>query len=52
MDAITQMIMGDLLTGEFNELLLMVVICRLIVVAVAFETIGVIAGHFASLGRS
>lgn len=52
MDAITQLIMGDLMTAEFNEMTLMVIICRLVVVAVAFETMGVIAGHFASLGRS
>lgn len=52
MDSITQMIIGDLMLSEFNELTLMIIICRLLVVSIGFETFGVIAGHFASLGRS
>lgn len=49
MDAITQLIIGDL--TEFNELTVLIVICRLIVFGISLETFGVICGHFASLGR-
>lgn len=49
MDAITQLIIGDLV--DLNEMTVMIIVCRLIVLGISLEVFGVICGHFASLGR-
>lgn len=49
MDSIVNLIVGDVI--EINELTLLVVVVRIIVLILALETFGVVCGHLASVGR-
>lgn len=49
MNDIVNMIVGDV--TEINELTLLVVVVRIIVLVLALETFGVVCGHLASVGK-